>query len=58
MVEAEDGTIKEVSLIIEKKSDDVSLKEVIGDDFFVVENDMIRHDSLKVAFSIFSYLLK
>jgi len=32
--------------------------EVIGDDFFVVENDMIRHDSLKVAFSIFSYLLK
>lgn len=37
VVEAEDGTIKEVSLIIEKKSDDVSLKEVIGDDLLKVE---------------------
>lgn len=32
--------------------------EVIGDNFFIVENGMIRHDSLKVAFSIFSYLLR
>ena len=32
--------------------------EVIGDDYFIVENGTIRHDSLKVAFSIFSYLLR
>lgn len=32
--------------------------EVIGDNFFIVENGFIRHDSLKVAFSIFSYLLR
>lgn len=32
--------------------------EVLGDDFFIVDNGMIRHDSLKVAFSIFSYLIR
>ncbi len=32
--------------------------EIIDDDYFKIENDLIRHDSLKLAISIFSYLLK
>ena len=32
--------------------------EVLGDDFLIVDNGMIRHYSLKVAFSIFSYLIR
>jgi uncharacterized cofD-like protein len=32
--------------------------EVISDDFFTIENNLIRHDSVKLGLSIFSYLLK
>ncbi len=32
--------------------------EVIEDDFFIIENNLIRHDSVKLGLSIFSYLLK
>ena len=46
---------KDVVLVDHENLKDV---EVIEDNFFVVENEMIRHDSLKVAFAIFSYLLK
>lgn len=31
--------------------------EIISNDYFIVENDLIRHDSLKIAMDIFSYLL-
>lgn len=46
---------KDVVLVDHENLKDV---EVIEDNFFVIENEMIRHDSLKVAFAIFSYLLK
>lgn len=38
--------------------DNLKNLEVIGDNYFIVENGMIRHDSLKVSFSIFSYLIR
>ena len=31
--------------------------EIISEDYFTVENNLIRHDSLKVALDIFTYLL-
>lgn len=31
--------------------------EVIANDYFVIENELIRHDSLKVASDIFTYML-
>jgi uncharacterized cofD-like protein len=40
--------------------DEEELKEIelIKDDFVIVEEEMIRHDNIKLAFHIFSYLLK
>lgn len=32
--------------------------EVLDDDYFIIENNLIRHDSIKLAIAIFSYLLK
>lgn len=32
--------------------------EVIEDDFFIIENNLIRHDSVKLGLAIFTYLLK
>ncbi len=32
--------------------------EVLSDDYFIIENNLIRHDSIKLAIAIFSYLLK
>lgn len=32
--------------------------EIISDDYFIIENNLIRHDSIKLGLAIFSYLLK
>ncbi len=32
--------------------------EIIEDDFFTIENNLIRHDSIKLGLSIFSYMLE
>lgn len=32
--------------------------DIIEDDFFIIENNFIRHDSLKLGLAIFTYLLK
>lgn len=44
----------QVLLDIENLSD----IEVISEDFFKIENELLRHDSIKLGLSIFSYLLK
>ncbi|MDD4624031.1 MAG: YvcK family protein [Tenericutes bacterium] len=32
--------------------------EIIEEDFFIIENNLIRHDSIKLGLSIFSYMLE
>ena len=37
--------------------DNLSDTKVIASNFFQIQNNMIRHDSLKLSLAIFSYLL-
>ena len=34
------------------------VKDVISDNFFIINNNLIRHDAMKLSLQIFSYLLK
>lgn len=58
-----DDKIKEKYETLEQKDqvvvdfDNLKDVKVIANNYFTIENDMIRHDSIKLAVSIFSYLL-
>jgi len=49
---------KEQKDIVICDKENLKNKEIIYDDLVVIDNEIIRHDSIKVAFLIFSYLLK
>jgi uncharacterized cofD-like protein len=68
VVIANNGEIREDLInkysVMEQKSpvliDENNIKdiELIKDNFVIIEEEMIRHDNIKLAFHIFSYLLK